>query len=370
LSTRILPGVGAAALVGLVLGLGASCGAMPNPPRATEPAPMPAKKPASAPVSADPSGPPASPPQNPPAAAAPAAAPAASTSAATSAATTTPTPQAGNAASRGSANGLTIAHVAGSEIDVSELLALWLHQDSLQVLESLDHIVLGRLVLAESNRLGIKVDPDKSEKAYQQAVDAIEKTLAQKRPGITLDRYVDEALGLDPVKYREYLRDESLRGLLAERVVRAWVLGNEHAEIRVIVVRSDEDSRKVGEALAAGETFEEVAKKLSADPSAKDGGRVPPVVRGETPISRLAFATDVGKVGGPSYEKGSWLYVFVEAKPAPIPGGWDEVAAAVEKSLVERPIAELEVSQWKPAMVARYGVDVSPFLRIAGQGGR
>ena len=326
---------------------------------------MPAAKSASAPASADPAGPPAAPVQ----AQAPAASPTSPTSSGV-AAPAASTTQAAGAASRAAANGLTIAKVAGSDVDVSELLALWLHQDSLQVLESLDHIVLGRLVLAESNRLGIKVDPDKSEKAYQQAVDAIEKTLAQKRPGITLDRYVDEALGLDPVKYREYLRDESLRGLLAERVVRAWVLGNEHAEIRVIVVRSDDDSRKVGESLAAGESFEDVAKKLSADPSAKDGGKVPPVVRGETPISRLAFATDVGKVGGPSYEKGSWLYVFVESKPAPIGGGWDEVAAAVEKSLVERPVAELEVSQWKPAMVARYGVDVSPFLRIAGQGGR
>ena len=346
-------------LPAVLIGVVAGCGAMPNPTRAGDPAPMPAK-PATASASADPAGPPAAPPQAP----APVAAPD------VPAAGTAPP---GNAASRPAAptaNALTIAKVAGSEVDVSELLALWLHQDSLQVLESLDHIVLGRLVLAESNRLGVKVDPAKSDQAYQQAVETIEKTLAQKRPGITLDRYVDEALGLDPLKYREYLRDESLRGLLAERVVRAWVLGNEHAEIRVIVVRSDDDSRKVGDALASGKPFEDVARELSADPSAKDGGRVPPVVRGETPISRLAFATDVGKVGGPSYEKGSWLYVLVEAKPAPIPGGWDDLAATVEKSLVERPVAELEVSQWKPAMVARYGVDVSPFLRIAGQGGR
>ena len=271
---------------------------------------------------------------------------------------------------RTSDGSLAIARVAGADVDVSELLALWLHQDSLQVLESLDHLVLGRLVLAEAKRLGVAVAPERVDQAYQQAVEAIEKTLTQKRPGVTLDRYVDEALGLDPLRYREYLRDESLRGLLAERVVRAWVLGNEHAEIRVIVVRSDEDSRKVGEALAAGEAFADVATKLSADPSAKDGGRVPPVVRGETPIARLAFSTDVGKVGGPQYEKGSWLYVHVEAKPEAIPGAWTEIAAAVEASLEKRPVADLEVSQWKPVMVQRYGVDVSPFLRIAGQGGR
>jgi hypothetical protein len=169
------------------------------------------------------------------------------------------------------------------------------------------------------------------------------------------------------VRYREYLRDESMRGLLAERVVRTWVLESHRAEIRVIVVKSEEDSRKVGEALAAGEDFADVARKLSADASAKDGGSVPSVVQSDTPIARLAFQTDVGKLGGPQYEKGAWLFVKVEARPEPLQGDWKDVAAAVEKSLADRPVADLEVSQWKPVMVARYGVDVSPLLKMTGQ---
>jgi len=262
---------------------------------------------------------------------------------------------------------LTIARVAGRDIDISELLGLWLHQDSLQVLESLDHLVLGRLVLAEADRLSVHVDTDKSEKAYQDAVAAIEKTIGAKRPGVGLDQYVDQALGLDPVRYREYLRDEALRGLLAERVVRAWVLQNERAEVRVIVVKSEEESRKVSEALSGGEAFEDVARRLSADSSAKDGGAVPSVVKSDTPIARLAFQAEVGKVAGPQYEKGSWLFVKVEARPEALRGEWKDIAEAVEKSLAERPVADLEVSQWKPVMVARYGVDISPLLDMAGQ---
>jgi hypothetical protein len=321
------------------------CGAMPNPPAPSSPAPYVA--PAPKPAPADPPAP-AAQDQKPVATPAKPAAP--------------PAP---------STNGAKpIARVAGKDIDVSELLNLWLHQDSLQVLESLDHLVLGRLVLAEAGRLGVQVDPERTEKAYQDAVAAIEKTLTAKHPGVTLDRYVDEALGLDPVRYREYLRDESLRGLLAERAVRTWVLESERAEIRVIVVKSEEDSRKVSDALAAGEAFAEVAKRLSADGSAKDGGGVPPVVKGDTPIARLAFQTEVGKVGGPQYEKSTWLFVKVEARPEPLKGDWKDVSAAVEKSLSERPVADLEVSQWKPVMVARYGVDVSPLLEMAGQRSR
>ena len=259
---------------------------------------------------------------------------------------------------------LPIARVAGRDIDVAELLGLWLHQDSLQVLEHLDHLVLGRLVLAEAGRLGISIETEVSDKAYQSAVDTIEKTIGAKRPGMSLDRYVDEALGLDPVRYREFLRDEALRGLLAERVVRAWILSSERSEIRVIAVKTEDESRQVREALAAGEAFEEVAKRLSADSSAKEGGKVPPVVRGESPIARLAFQTEVGQVGGPQYEKGAWLFVKVEARPTPTSGDWKSVGPAVEKSLSEHPVVELEVSQWKPVMVERYGVDITPLMKL------
>lgn len=323
-----------------------SCGAMANPPPSTQPAdaariesvPAPAREPEAAPVPA-----PGPQQQAPPAA---------------------PVPAAAMALPSAKPITLAIAKVAGRDVDVSELLGLWLHQDSLQVLEHLDHIVLGRLVLAEAARLSVTIDPEVSDRAYKNAVDTIEKTISAKRPGLTLDRYVDEALGLDPVRYRDFLRDESLRGLLAERVVRAWILGSERSEVRVIAVKTEEDSRKVSEALAAGEAFEEVAKRLSADSSAKEGGRVPSVVRGDSPIARLAFQTEIGQVGGPQYEKGAWLFVKVEARPEPTTGDWKAVGPAVMKSLAEGPVVELEVSQWKPVMVERYGVDITPLMKL------
>jgi len=334
-----------------------SCGALPNPPPPTQPAdaaqtesvPATAVQDATAaeaaPAVQASSGQASKPP--PPSTPAPASAPT----------TVSPLPTMKPIA-------LPIARVAGQEIDVSELLGLWLHQDSLQVLEHLDHLVLGRLVLAEAGRLGVAIDQEVSDKAYRAAVDTIEKTIGEKRPGMTLDRYVDEALGLDPVRYREFLRDESLRGLLAERVVRAWILASERSEVRVIAVKTEEDSRQVRDALAAGEAFEEVARRLSADSSAKEGGKVPSVVRGESPIARLAFQTEPGQVGGPQYEKGAWLFVKVESRPEPLKGDWKEVGSAVEKSLAERPVVDLEVSQWKPVMVERYGVDITPLMKL------
>jgi hypothetical protein len=263
-----------------------------------------------------------------------------------------------------------VARVAGRPVFASELLSQWLYSDSLKVLEQLDTLALGRLVVAEATRLGVKLAPELAESAFARGVKAIEEQIQIKRPGVTLDQYVSDRLGLDPRRYRERLRDDTLRTLLGERVVRGWLLQNEHCFLRVIVVQSEEDSELVRQDLAAGKAFEAVARERSKDESAKQGGRIAPIVRGDTPIGRAAFATEAGQVGGPVHEGGSWLWLLVTRRGTPLAGGWDVLGPAVEASLGEQTVDELELRQWKTAMRERYEVDLTPFLRFVGEPAR
>ena len=262
---------------------------------------------------------------------------------------------------------LVIAKVAGQSIGARDLLRQWLHQNSIDVLEQLDRLVLSQLVLLEARRLSVRVDEARQEEAFRHAVDAIERQIGERRPGVSLDRYVDQVLGLDPATYREGLRDDALRALLAERVMRAWILQSEHADISVIVVKSEEKAKEVEVALASGDSFADVAKRLSSDASAEGGGRVPPVVRTDTAMGRLAFDTPVGGVGGPMREQGAWLFVHVDSRPTPLAGDWSAIGDAVVASLAERSIEDLELSQWKAAMLRRYQPDITPFLELVGQ---
>jgi hypothetical protein len=113
-----------------------------------------------------------------------------------------------------------------------------------------------------------------------------------------------------------------------------------------------------------------LARLHSADASSADGGRIPPVVRSDSPIGRLAFSGEVGKVVGPLTEAGRQLWMLVESRPVPLTGAWPELAAAVEADLAQRPVDELEMAQWRSAMQLRYEVDFQPFLRLVGQEGR
>lgn len=334
----------------------AAC-AMRNPAPPTEPAawePPPAPAVAEAPVEA--------------------AEPAAQTPATETPATPKPVdaPQAGTPAAGAAAplQDVVIATVAGRSIFASELISQWLYAGRSEAREQIDNLVMARMIVAEATRLGVRVDEEYAEKIYARNLEALEKQLrgSKKLPEtITLDRYITQYLGLDPQRYREHLRDDSLRAVLGERVVRGWLLQNEHAFLRVIVVKTEEDKKLVEDALAAGTTFEDVAKQYSKDASAQEGGRIAPIVRSSTPIAAVAFATEPGKVGGPIAEGGDFLFVRVEKRGAPREGAWDVLGPAVEQSLGEQGLDNLELEQWRRAMGRRYTVDIAPFFRLAGE---
>ncbi len=276
----------------------------------------------------------------------------------------TPPPAAGSAQGAGDP---VVAVVAGKPIGATELLTQWLHRDSFEVFQQLNYIVASRLVMLEAARLSIAPDDAAIEKSYKAAVEEMEKDIQKKKPGVTLDKYVDTFLGLDPLRYRETLRANALRGWLASRCVRAWVLQSEHANVRLIALRSEDELKAAQADLAAGQSFEEVAKKRSADPSAKDGGRIPPVVKSASPMGKLAFNTPVGSVGGPQYEQGAWLLVKVDSRPEPLQGSWKDFAAQIEQSLAARAIDDIEYKQWETAMQARYAIDLTPILKLCGE---
>lgn len=271
------------------------------------------------------------------------------------------------------ANDVVIATVAGKPIYASELMAQWLYAGRAEAREQLDNLVVNRLVVVEATRLGVMIDPALADQMYERMVATVEKEIQASRKSFesyTLDRYVDQYLGLDPKRYRERMRDDSLRSLLGERVVRGWLLQNEHAFLRVIVVRSEDDKRAVEVDLAAGMAFEEAAKKHSKDGSSANGGLLPPIVRGQGPLASIAFATEPGKVGGPIVQGTDFAFVYVVKRSMPLAGAWDVLGPEVEKSIAEQRVDPLELEQWSRAMRDRYTIDRTPFLRLAGETSR
>lgn len=263
--------------------------------------------------------------------------------------------------------GGVVARVGGEAVHASDLLQVWLHRDSPTVRDYIEDVVLSRLVLEEAQRLSIRLDPVELDAAVAAGLARLEADIEASGEKLGVDEFIRNRLGLDPEVYRERLRAEQEVDMLAALCVRAWLLESERAEVRLIITEDQDQLDEVRKRLSRGEDFAALARVFSVDDSAADGGRIPPVVRSTAALSRLAFATPVGDLGGPVFDQGRYLLIKVIERPEALAGGWPAIGAAVEASLDARPIEDPEYWQWKKAMVERYEVDLSPFLDLVGE---
>ncbi|MFT4541071.1 MAG: peptidyl-prolyl cis-trans isomerase C [Planctomycetota bacterium] len=261
-----------------------------------------------------------------------------------------------------------IAFVAGQPILASEILQRWRHREPRKVNVYLQEFVTDRLVLLESGRIGIKINRAQVQTATAKAVEALERKISENGSGMDFETFVRQQLQMDPKDYLSRMSKEQATDLLAARCVRTWVLESERVQVRFIAVREQSLADDIMKQLSDGANFQELAAKYSVDPSAKDGGAMPPIVRASNSLlSRLAFATPIGQVGGPIEEGGAYLLLLAEARPDLVQGTWDEIAPVVEASLAERPIEEPEYWQWGDAMAERYSIDMKPFYEYVGE---
>jgi hypothetical protein len=260
-----------------------------------------------------------------------------------------------------------VARVGDREVFVSELLSAWMLTDSVGLRDMLENLVTTRLVTAEAERLGITISDEELGAQFAIAIAELESGLQRNQPGVSLDEWIAGGLGLDPTRYRLGVREDVRRRLLAERVVREFIYTQDWAEVRVLVAETREEADGALARIEAGEPFARVAGELSIDPSGKGGGRIPPVVRNESALSRLAYSTTAGEVGGPILEADRWLLLLPEEFHTALSGSWDEVSGAIEASLSQSPVTEPEYWLWKVEMSERTPADFAPFFDLIGE---
>jgi hypothetical protein len=271
---------------------------------------------------------------------------------------------------RAAARGLTVGSVGGEPIDVREFLSrLWMQRNS-QAREVLENLVFARLTEMEAQRLSMTISTGLVDKVVDEAYAALRKRLQDSGSSQTPDEYIRTSLDLDPRFYERHLRSDAIIQLLAERCVRAWAMENPRRVVRLIELADLNTAEKVQSELEAGASFEELAKAYSQDDDAAEGGTALVLVRSENyELSRLAFATEVGAVGGPLFQQGRYLMIRVDERFDPRTGTWKEIGEEVERSLVETSVDNLEFVQWRAAMVQRYQVDLEPFLLLVEAAG-
>ena len=169
---------------------------------------------------------------------------------------------------------------------------------------------------------------------------ALEQEVERVAKGLTVEQFIEQALSLDVERYMAKLEEGLTLDLLTERCVRAWVLTNDHALGRVIVLEDRANVKELEKRIRAGEDFARLVEEFNTEDAGQEGGRIPAIVRGDSALSRLAFTTPVGQVGGPIFHQGNYLFLFIDARPETIAGTWAVVGPVVERSLIEQAVEQ------------------------------
>ncbi|MCH2105710.1 MAG: peptidylprolyl isomerase [Planctomycetes bacterium] len=261
----------------------------------------------------------------------------------------------------------TVATVGEVEVGVDEFIQECMHEDSALMRQALERLVLAHIVRLETERLGVVLGEELLATSQAAALAQVAEQVEESAPGMGLDEWISTRLGLDPAEFKGRLRERVERELLAQRVVRAWFLSRERADVRILLTEDLESAEAALARHAKGEEFSALARELSVDRSAEDGGRAPAVIRGDTLLGTVAFEAALGEVAGPFEEQGRFLLVRVDARYEGSSGIWSEVREEVELSLEERGVEDAEFWQWKESMEAVHPVDITPLFRLAGE---
>ena len=259
-----------------------------------------------------------------------------------------------------------VASVGGQGIPLTDLVSKWVLRDPDGVRAILDDLLLSRIVTFEAAALEVRLPDGVIADEVSRRMAGLERT-AREVGAPDFEVYVKRRLGLEVAALRAELEREAAIDLLAPRCVRAWLLSSDRREIRAIAVDDRAAADQVQARLAKGDDFEALAREYSKDPSAEEGGRMPPVVRADQSLARTAFAIQVGSVSEPIQDARGFVFVKVVGAPDPLEGDWNAIGARVESDLAERPIEDPEFWQWKDAMYQRYDIDITPFLELASR---
>ena len=256
-----------------------------------------------------------------------------------------------------------VAVIRGQRLSKSMLADHWFDRYPEEYVRTLESLIDEQVVIADANRIGIRVPAAELDKAVRKEVEARTQQIATiYGDQVSLAEEVRRAYGMDLSNWRRTVLGPRLHlRLVMERLIRWESHQADRLHARVIVLDDPERARRIAQKIRRGADFSLTALKESKDPSGKRGGNLPMIRRGDLAfpgVEERLFAARPGALVGPLQVQvdgaPQWqLYRVVERKPA-WTGTYESNWQRIEKDLAERPVTPNEFERWR-ARVRRDG---------------
>lgn len=209
---------------------------------------------------------------------------------------------------------ITEGELAFAEAEIGSELAGVPPESRRRVL--VEYLTEAHLMAEGAEKAQLATGPDFEARMKYYRLRALRDTFFEKK--------VRDAVTVDAAKT---LYDDRVKGIPVQQEVRA----------RHILVKTEDEAKKLAKDIEGGADFAELAKKHSQDEGGEGGGDLGYFTAGQMvkPFEEAAFATEKGKVSAPVQTKYGWHLIKVEDKRDRKPPAFEEVKDQIVASLVQ-----------------------------------
>ena len=262
-----------------------------------------------------------------------------------------------------------LARYQGGQIRSSDLGRYLLQVLRRESLAAISRMVGEEILRREATDLGVELPRSWVVEEGARIRAAVEReALRAYGVGASSEDYVKQQFRQSLEEHLASRLDQAARRWLFARVIRYHAITTERVEVSICVVAEESEARAVLARIGSGESFGDLARRLSLHDSRERGGRLPAL-----PLEALnpAVATVVSRMkpGDLSdvitVESGVGLryeIVRLEGRIPPKEGRWDSLQGEVERSLAQTPLAAHEWTAWMLRLERLYKVELSANL--------
>lgn len=167
-------------------------------------------------------------------------------------------------------------------------------------------------------------------------------------------------------KVRDNIGEATARGLYEDRV--KAIPAQQEIRARHILVKTEDEAKKVAKEVEGGADFAESAKKYSQDSGGEGGGDLGYFTRGQMvkAFEDAAFALEKGKVSAPVQSDFGWHIIKLEDKRDRQPPSFEEVKDQITASLIQQKLQTTVQEMRDSAKIEILDADVKKAMEAEG----
>ncbi|MGC6489447.1 MAG: peptidylprolyl isomerase, partial [Planctomycetota bacterium] len=255
-----------------------------------------------------------------------------------------------------------VARVGDVVLRQSDAFARLLSADPKLALSAVDLLVFDVLVAQHAEQFGVSLDADRLAELVAQEERTLREQVATELAGLPFEDYLWRVFGMRGADWRATLRRRTAQRLYQGYVLRYLALREGRVRVRFLVHEDRAVVEEVVEKVRTGADFATLARRLSEDPTKREGGLLPAFGPGfQHPAARQAFALAEGEVCEPfeaSWGGASrWFAVYCLERTPGRDVPFEAVRQELDDDLDLRPVTALETTaytmRWRPREGAR-----------------